>query len=134
MSRGRNATPHLKESNMKKLSVLFTVAFLSMAFAMPLVAHGGENKAKSEVVMKIGNKLHLFHSGKVDAQKEIAIGDVITVYREYGKNRQQKEVGQVKVLSFIGEHYFEAEIVKGEIKVGDIAKKDATSLLVQPAK
>ena len=26
------------------------------------------------------------------------------------------------------------QIVKGEIKIGDIAKKDATSLLVQPAK
>lgn len=119
---------------MKKFSMLFTAAILSMIVAMPLVAHAGEKKAKSEVVMKMGNKLHLFHSGKVDAQKEIAIGDVITVYREVGKTPTAKEVGQVKVLSFIGEHYFEAEIVKGEIKIGDIAKKDATSLLVQPAK
>jgi len=39
-----------------------------------------------------------------------------------------------QILPFIGDHYFEAEISKGEIKVGDIAKKDATSLLVQPAK
>ena len=101
---------------------------------MPLAVHAGEKKAKSEVVMKMGNKLHLFHSGNVDAQKEIAIGDVISVFRVYGKTAsQQKEVGQVKVLSFIGEHYFEAEIIKGEIKVGDLAKKDATSLLVQPA-
>ena len=119
---------------MKKLSVLLTAAILSMAVAAPLSVHAAEKKAKSEVVMKMGNKVHLFHSGKVEAQKEIAIGDVITVYREYGKTHQSKEVGQVKVLSFIGEHYFEAEIVKGEIKVGDIAKKDATSLLVQPAK
>jgi hypothetical protein len=43
-----------------------------------------------------------------------------------------KEVGQVKVLSFIGEHHFEAEVVKGEIKVGDIAKKETAGLLVQP--
>ena len=114
--------------------MLFTAAILSMIVAMPLAAHAGEKKAKSEVVMKMGNKLHLFHSGKVDTQKEIAIGDVITVYRIYARTQQQKEVGQVKVLSFIGEHYFEVEIVKGEIKIGDIAKKDATSLLVQPAK
>jgi hypothetical protein len=105
-----------------------------MVVAMPLSSFAGEKKAKSEVVMKMGNKVHLFHSGNVEAQKEIAIGDLITVYRESGKNRLQKEIGQVKVLSFIGEHYFEAEIVKGEIKVGDLAKKDATSLLVQPAK
>lgn len=119
---------------MKILTMMITLLALSILVAAPLTAHAGEKKAKSEVVMKMGNKLHLFHSGKVDAQKEIAIGDVITVYREYGKTRQQKEVGQVKVLSFIGDHYFEAEIIKGEIKVGDIAKKDATSLLVQPAK
>lgn len=119
---------------MKKLTVFFTAAILSMVVAMPLSANAAEKKAKSEVIMKMGNKLHLFHSGNVEAQKEIAIGDLITVYRESGKTRQQKEIGQVKVLSFIGEHYFEAEIVKGEIKVGDIAKKDATSLLVQPSK
>jgi len=119
---------------MKKFTVLFTAAILSMVVAMPLAAYAGEKKVRSEVVMKMGSKLHLFHSGNVEAQKEIAIGDLITVYRESGKTRQQKEIGQVKVLSFIGEHYFEAEIIKGEIKVGDIAKKDATSLLVQPAK
>lgn len=119
---------------MKKFTVLFTAAILSMVVAMPLSSFAGVKKAKSEVVMKMGSKLHLFHSGKVDAQKEIAIGDVITVYRELGKGPQSKEVGQVKVLSFNSEHYFEAEIIKGEIKVGDIAKKDATSLLVQSAK
>lgn len=119
---------------MKKLIVMITLLSISIIVAAPLTVHAGEKKAKSEVVMKMGNKLHLFHSGKVDAQKEIAIGDVITVYREIGKGHQSKEIGQVKVLSFIGEHYFEAEIIKGEIKVGDIAKKDSTSLLVQPAK
>ena len=119
---------------MKNLTMMITLLALLTMVAAPLTVQAGEKKAKSEVVMKMGNKLHLFHSGKVDAQKEIAIGDVITVYREYGKTHQQKEVGQVKVLSFTGEHYFEAEIIKGEIKVGDIAKKDATSLLVQPAK
>lgn len=119
---------------MKKLTVIVTAALLSMAVAAPLSVHAADKKAKSEVVMKMGNKLHLFHSGNVEAQKEIAIGDIITVFRESGKTRQSREVGQVKVLSFIGAHYFEAEIVKGEIKIGDIAKKDATSLLVQPAK
>lgn len=119
---------------MKKLIVMITLMAVSIVVAAPLTVTAGEKKAKSEVVMKMGNKLHLFHSGKVDAQKEIAIGDVITVYREVGKTPTAKEVGQVKVLSFIGEHYFEAEIVKGEVKIGDIAKKDATSLLVQPAK
>ncbi len=131
----QNLTNHTeKEIQMKKLTVLFSAAMIMMFVAMPLAAQASPKKAKSEVVMKMGNKLHLFHSGNVEAQNEIAIGDVITVFRTYGKSNQQKEVGQVKVLSFIGAHYFEAEIVKGEIKVGDIAKKDATSMLVQPVK
>ena len=84
--------------------------------------------------MKMGNKVHLFHSSNVEAQKEVAVGDTLPVYRLSGKAQQQKEVGQVKVLGFMGEHYFEAEIINGEIKVGDIAKKENSSLLVQPAK
>lgn len=119
---------------MKKLTMMITLLAISIMVAAPLTVHAANKKAKSEVVMKMGGKLHLFHSGKVEAQKEISIGDVLTVYREYNKPLTKKEVGQVKVLSFVGDHYFEAEIVKGEIKVGDVAKKDETSLLVQPAK
>lgn len=119
---------------MKKVAALLAVTLLTMSVVTPPPTHAGGNKAKSEVVMKMGNKVHLFHSGNVAAQKEIAIGDVITVYRVYAKTGQQKEIGQVKVLSFIGENYFEGEIIKGEVKVGDIAKKAATSLLVQPAR
>lgn len=67
---------------MKKLTVILTAALLSMAVAAPLTVHAADKKAKSEVVMKMGNKLHLFHSGNVEAQKEIAIGDVLSVFRE----------------------------------------------------
>jgi hypothetical protein len=105
----------------------------SLMLTLPAVSQAADKKAKNEVVMKMGNKVHLFHSSNVAAQKEIAVDDVLPVYRLFGKTRQEKEVGAVKVLSFIGDHYFEAEIVKGEIKIGDIAKKESTSLLVQPA-
>lgn len=119
---------------MKKLTMLLALMAISIMVSAPLTVNAAGKKAKSEVVMKVGNKVHLFHSGRVEAQKEIALGDIITVYRESGKNLQPKEVGQVKVLSFIGEHYFEAEITKGEVKVGDVAKKADTSLLVQPTR
>lgn len=124
----------MKRKVVKRTVFFLTAAVFSMSMALPFSAVAAEKKAKSEVVMKMGKKVHLFHGGKVGAQTEIAVGDAITVYRASGKTRQEKEVGQVRVLSFIGEHYFEAEIIKGEIKVGDIARKDATSLLVQPAR
>jgi hypothetical protein len=119
---------------MKNVFKIITLLTLSVMLAVPVVSQAADKKVKNEVVMKIGNKVHLFHSSNVEAQKDIAINDVLPVFRMSGKSHQEKEVGSVKVLSFIGEHYFEAEIIKGEIKIGDIVKKDASSLLVQPAK
>lgn len=120
---------------MKKSVLFLALLALTLTAASPLPAAAAGKKAKSEVVMKIGSKVHLFHSSKVDVQKDIAQGDVLMVYREVGgKNKPPKEVGQVKVLSLIGPHYFEAEIVKGDIKVGDMAQKNDASLLVQPAR
>lgn len=119
---------------MKNVFKIITLLTLSVMLAVPVVSQAADKKAKSEIVMKIGNKVHLFHSSNVAAQKEIAINDVLPVFRMSGKSHQEKEVGAVKVLSFIGEHYFEAEIIKGEIKIGDIVKKDTSSLLVQPAR
>ena len=119
---------------MKNVFKIITLLSLSVMLAVPIVSQAADKKVKNEVVMKIGNKVHLFHSSNVEVQKDIAINDVLPVFRMSGKSHQEKEVGSVKVLSFIGEHYFEAEIIKGEIKIGDIVKKDTSSLLVQPAK
>lgn len=118
---------------MKRFVTMIPLLVLCIMVAAPLVVEGAGKKTKNEVVMKIGNKVNLFHSSDVAAQKEIAVGDVLPVYRTSGKSPQAKQVGEVKVLGFISEHYFEAEIVKGDVKVGDIAKKQKTGLLVQPA-
>ena len=119
---------------MKRFARIIPFLTLLAMVAAPLTVQAAGKKAKSEVVMKMGSKVHLFHSGNVAVQKEIAIGDVLPVYRVTVKPEQEKEVGQVKVLGFIGQHYFEAEIVKGDVKVGDIAKKEKTGLLVQPVR
>lgn len=117
---------------MRKI-VFFAImaAFLSALSVPPAVQ--AAQKVKGEVVMKVGNKVNLFHSGTADVKKEICLGDVITVYRETGGAKAPKstEVGAVKVTGYAGEHYFEAEIVKGEIKPGDIATKKGAYCLVQ---
>lgn len=121
---------------MKVFARIFAVMALMALVSVPVIASAAEKKVKSEVVMTMGNKVHLFHSGTADVKKDICIKDVIPVYRESGgaKNPQVKEVGAVKVLDYAGEHYFEAEVVKGQIKVGDIAKKEGAACLIQPAK
>jgi hypothetical protein len=120
---------------MRKIVLFAILAAFIVAVSAPLTVQAAD-KAKSEVVMKVGNKVHLFHSGTADVKKEICLGDVITIYRETGgaKNPKTTEVGAVKVTGYAGEHYFEAEIVKGEIKNGDIAKKNAAFCLVQKQK
>ena len=121
---------------MKVFVRIFAVVALLALASVPVTASAAEKKVKSEVVMTMGNKIHLFHSGTADVKKDICIKDVIPVYRETGgaKNPQSKEVGAVKVIGYAGEHYFEAEVVKGEIKVGDVAKKEGAACLVQPVK
>ena len=119
-----------RRTAMRKIVLFAILAAFITAVSAPVTVHAAD-KIKGEVVMKVGNKVNLFHSGTADVKKEICLGDTLTVYREQGKNRQQKiEVGQVKVLGYAGEHYFEAEIVKGEIKTGDIATKNTASCLV----
>ena len=115
---------------------IFAVMALLALVSVPVAAGAAEKSVKSEVVMKVGNRLHLFHSGTADVKKDICLKDVIPVYRETGgaKNPQSREVGTVKVLGYVGVNYFEAEVVTGEIKVGDIAKKEGAACLVQPVK
>ncbi len=123
---------------MKGIVRIVALLVLAVLVAAPLVAQAIEKQPqiKSEIVMKVGKKVHLFHSGTADVKKEICLKDVIPVYRETmaGGHTTVKEVGKVKVLGYAGEHYFDAEVVSGEIRVGDIAKKETASCLVQPAK
>lgn len=119
---------------MRKFVLFAILAAFIAAVTVPVTVQAAEKvKAKSEVVMMVGNKVHLFHSGTADVKKEICLGDVIPVYRETGGAKAPKstEVGEVKVTGYAGEHYFEAEIVKGEIMPGDIATKKGTFCLVQ---
>ncbi|WP_298439548.1 hypothetical protein [Geobacter sp.] len=120
---------------MRTIIAVIGILIASLLVSAPLKAVAAD-KVTSEVVMKVGNKVHLFHSGTADVKKEICLNDVLKVYREIGgaKNPKEVEVGQVKVESYVGSHYFEAQVIKGEIRPGDIARKKAATCLVQPVK
>jgi len=87
---------------------------------------------KDDVVMKAGSKLYLFHSGTEEVKKTINVNDVLTVYREYPPefSLETREVGKVKVLTPLGDYYFDGEVIKGEIKAGDLAKKGTIACFV----
>ena len=88
-----------------------------------------EEKAIKGIMVK-GTVVCLFQSGTADVKKAININDILPVYRE-NKSHELKEVGKIKVLSYVGEDYLKGEVVEGELKAGDIAKKgDVASLII----
>lgn len=88
-----------------------------------------EEKAAKGIMVK-GTVVCLFQSGTADVKKAININDILPVYRE-GKTRELREVGKIRVISYTGEDYLKGEVVEGEIKAGDIAKKgDVASLVI----
>lgn len=122
---------------MKKIVTIFSVLAMTVMACSPLAAQVTQQQQslRGEVDTKAGKKVRMFHSGTQDVKKTICIGDVIPVYREvyaYGAIKRT-EVGKIKVLSYLGEHYLEAEIVAGKIKLGDVAQKESASCLVHPA-
>ena len=88
-----------------------------------------EEKIERGIMVK-GTVVCLFQSGTADVKKAININDILPVYRE-SKSHELKEVGKIKVLSYAGEDYLKGEVVEGELRAGDIAKKgDVASLII----
>lgn len=111
------------------LMMLFGLSGSAAAVSYPVVEEQREAKAAKGIREK-GETVCLFQSGTADVKKMISVGDLITVYRESGKH-ELKEVGKIKVLSFIGEDYLKGEVIEGEVRTGDIAKKgDVASLVI----
>lgn len=79
--------------------------------------------------MKAGQILHLFHSGTADVRKTINANDVLIAYRIM-PSCEVKEVGKIRVIAYVGETYLKGEVVEGEIRPDDIAKKGKVSCLV----
>jgi len=94
----------------------------------PLEEEREEKAAKG--LMTKGTVVCLFQSGTADVKKAINVNDILPVYRE-SKSHELKEVGKIKVLSYRGQDYLKGEVVEGELKAGDIAKKgDVASLII----
>jgi hypothetical protein len=87
------------------------------------------SRGQDEAAMTEGRIVHLFHSGTNDVKETIHVNDVLIVHR-ITPTCEVKDVGKIKVMGFIGENYIKGEVVEGEIKPDDIAKKGNVSCLV----
>ncbi len=93
----------------------------------PLQEERAEKAAKG--IMIKGDVVCLFQSGTADVKKAVSIGDVLVVYRE-SKLHELREVGRIKVITYVGEDYLKGEVIEGELMPGDIAKKGEVASLV----
>lgn len=122
---------------MKRVIWHLVALFLLLSVDLPLRAYAvspspipGEHEEKIAHGIRVkGETVCLFQSGTADVKKAINIGDVLVVYRE-NKKQEIKEVGKIKVLSYVGEDYMRGEVVEGELQAGDIAKKEGVASLV----
>ena len=121
----------MERTTMRTLSTLL----LLLAVSAPLTVFATSytplfhRQDRGETVMKAGQILHLFHSGTADVRKTINTNDVLTVYRIM-PSCEVKEVGKIRVIAYVGETYLKGEVVEGEIRPDDIAKKGKVSCLV----
>jgi hypothetical protein len=107
-------------------SVSATLAVFAVSYPPPLLYH---RQDRGETVMKAGQTVYLFHSGTDDVRKTIHADDILTTYRTI-PSCEVNPIGIIKVLSYIGETYIKAEVLEGEIRPDDIAKKGNVSCLV----
>ena len=121
---------------MKNTVKFLTVLFLAFTLGFPLIARAvsypileEHRQVKEKAIMKVGMTVYLFHSGTADVKMAIKVNDILIVYRE-SPECKLKEVGKIKVLSSAGENYFAGEVIEGEVKLDDIAKKGLVSCLV----
>jgi hypothetical protein len=120
----------------RKFSIVITVLFIfaavnpSTVFAASYLPASLYHKEQSaETVMKAGQTVYLFHSGTEDMRRTIQTNDILVVYR-ISPLCDVQTVGIIKVVSHIADIYFKAEVVEGEIRPNDIAKKGTVSCLV----
>ncbi|HEX8948053.1 MAG TPA: hypothetical protein VF790_03775 [Dissulfurispiraceae bacterium] len=79
--------------------------------------------------METGALAYMFYSENGGARAAIGINDVLPVFRE-DRFREMHKVGKIKVLSHAGENYYRIMVVEGEIRYGDVARKDGSSCLI----
>jgi hypothetical protein len=119
----------------KKLAVAISVLSLSvMLFSCATVQpeSGVQAKVISGSVAKQGDTVYLFHGKSKVAKEEFCPNAVAPVYRIIDSWTLEKhEIGKIKVIRDLGNHYVEAVVVEGELRPDDIAVQSNSECLIR---
>jgi hypothetical protein len=121
----------------KMINRKFTTLLIMLAVGFPLTVFAVSyppaplyhREYLAETVIKAGQTVYLFHSGTEEVRMTIQNNDILTVYR-INPFCEVKTVGKIKIISHVGDTYLKGEVIEGEIKPDDIAKKGNVSCLV----
>jgi hypothetical protein len=124
------------EKLMYKIAVLLIAATLFLAAPLHAVSYPPSAEEptylKDQEPMKVGAKVHLFHSGTEDIRNAIKVGDLLMAYREYPPDISgiSKASGKVKIIGTLGDYYFEGEVVEGFVAPGYLALKGTVACFI----
>jgi len=125
----------MRTMNNTILLLFFSITAAGFPLSASGVSYSDIQEVREERVAKglkvKGESVCLFQSGTADVKKTIRPNDVLTVFRE-GPGHELREVGKVKILVYSSDEFMKGEVVEGEIRTGDIAKKGEAGSLVIP--
>lgn len=117
----------------------FAGMVLLLAISIPSTGHAVSyqpsfrlNPGSGSVVVK-GGTVQLFYSRTREITETVRSGDIFIVYRS-NPSCKIEEVGKVRFVNFVDDTYMEAEVLEGELRAGDIAKKGNITFLIVPTK
>jgi hypothetical protein len=120
---------------LKKLAMIISaLSFWVMLFSCATVKpeSGVQAKIISGSVAKPGDTVYLFHGKSKVAKEEFCLNAVAPVYRLIDSwSLQKEEIGKIKVIRELGNHYVEAVVVEGELKPDDIAVQQNSECLIR---
>jgi hypothetical protein len=118
----------------KRVMIPLAMALVAMALVISGCA-GPQKQVEADVVAKSSSgNVRLFYGGSKEAKEVFCLNETLPVYRETWENYAvitYKEVGKVKITQLVGENYFDAEVVEGDVKDGDIVRKQGLGCLVR---
>lgn len=133
-SEGKQIILVLKGETMRALNhVGVGIAILSLVILIQACATVPPSpQVKASVLAREGDIVHLFHGGNKVAKEEFCLNEVVPVYRYFGKRyKTASEVGKIKITGYVGDHYLEGVVVKGNIKDDDVAVKPNSACIVR---
>ncbi|ABB32470.2 lipoprotein, putative [Geobacter metallireducens GS-15] len=79
-----------------------------------------------------GDTVNLYYAHSKTAKEEFCPGAIVPVYRMgEGFYLIKTEVGKIRVVKELGDHYVQAVVTEGQIMSGDIATQPNSECLIQ---